>query len=458
MTSSSPTPQAPVDLPVRSDQLAEAGVRGLTIAWVDNNGITRSRTVPISRLTEVAQTGVGITTLFAVFDSHDAITFEHEGLSTASGDVRLLPVLERITRLAGQPSFAWAPGRQRTGDGDTWPYDQRAVLEAQVQRAAAVGLGFRFGYELEFFVGRDTDAIEPAHHGPAYSAQALLECDEFAAALLGDLADNGLQVGQLHAEYGLAQVEVSLAASDPLSAADGHVLARQTIRAAARRHGLRVSFAPLITIEGAGNGCHIHSSVWRGEQNLLDGGQAGPQDGSGASYVAGLLRDLPAIVGLTAPSVPSLTRLRPGYFASAYAFWGVQNREAALRYVPSSSLLGAGSANVELKPSDASGNPYLALAMLISAGLAGIDEQLTLPEPSATDPGRWSAAERERAGVLRLPETPAQQQQALAGSPRVRETLGDALLGAFLAVRRADAAWAQDRSPDEVVAAHLWRY
>jgi len=355
MTSSSPTPQAPVDLPVRSDQLAEAGVRGLTIAWVDNNGITRSRTVPISRLTEVAQTGVGITTLFAVFDSHDAITFEHEGLSTASGDVRLLPVLERITRLAGQPSFAWAPGRQRTGDGDTWPYDQRAVLEAQVQRAAAVGLGFRFGYELEFFVGRDTDAIEPAHHGPAYSAQALLECDEFAAALLGDLADNGLQVGQLHAEYGLAQVEVSLAASDPLSAADGHVLARQTIRAAARRHGLRVSFAPLITIEGAGNGCHIHSSVWRGEQNLLDGGQAGPQDGSGASYVAGLLRDLPAIVGLTAPSVPSLTRLRPGYFASAYAFWGVQNREAALRYVPSSSLLGAGSANVELKPSDASG-------------------------------------------------------------------------------------------------------
>ena len=96
--------------------------------------------------------------------------------------------------------------------------------------------------------------------------------------------------------------------------------------------------------------------------------------------------------------------------------------------------------------------------MLISAGLAGIDEQLTLPEPSATDPGRWSAAARERAGVLRLPETPAQQQQALAGSPRVRETLGDALLGAFLAVRRADAAWAQDRSPDEVVAAHLWRY
>jgi glutamine synthetase len=123
--SSPPSTEATVDLARRSDELASAGVRGLTIAWVDNNGITRSRTVPISRLAEVAQTGVGITTLFAVFDSHDVITFEHEGLSSASGDVRLLPVVERITQLAGQPAFAWTPGRQRTPLDEPWPYDQR---------------------------------------------------------------------------------------------------------------------------------------------------------------------------------------------------------------------------------------------------------------------------------------------------------------------------------------------
>ena len=265
------------DLPALSDRLIEAGVRGLTIVWVDNNGITRSRTVPISRLAEVTRTGVGITTLFAVFDTHDAITFEHEGLSSASGDVRLLPVVDRIIQLAGQPAFAWAPGRQRTTNDEPWPYDQRAALETQVRRAAAVGLELRFGFELEFFVGRDSDQAEPAHRGPAYSAQALLEIDEFAAALLADFEANGLQVGQLHAEYGLAQVEVSLAATDPLSAADENVLARQTIHAAARRHGLRVSFAPLISAEGAGNGCHIHSSVWRGEQNLLESDRDGPR-------------------------------------------------------------------------------------------------------------------------------------------------------------------------------------
>jgi glutamine synthetase len=406
----------------------------------------------------VSRGGVGITTLFAVFDSHDGITFEHEDLSTASGDVRLLPVVERITRLAGQPAVAWAPGRQRAADGGPWPYDQRAVLEAQVQRAAAAGLRLRCGYELEFFVGRAGEVPEDAHHGPAYSAQALLDIDEFAASVLADLAANGLQVGQLHAEYGPAQVEVSLAAGDPLSAADDQVLARQTIRAAARRHGLRVSFAALTSPEGVGNGCHVHSSVWRGDENLLAADRV--PTGDGASYVAGLLRDLPAIVGLTAPSVPSLLRLRPGYFASAYAFWGTENREAALRYVPSSPLLGSANdnANIELKPSDASANPYLALAMVIAAGLAGIEERLTLPRPIGEDPGTWSESDRQDAGVIRLPATPAEQEAALTANPRVRATLGDPLLGAFLAVRRADAEWAQDRSPDEVVAAHLWRY
>jgi glutamine synthetase len=445
------------DLQTEGEALGQAGVHGLTIAWVDNNGITRARTVPISRLAAVAETGVGITTLFAVFDSHDGITFAHEGLSTASGDVRLLPETQRITRLAGQPGFAWAPGRQRTADGEPWPYDQRAALARQVDRAAAAGLALKVGYELEFYVGRDSDAPEPAHPGPAYSAQALLEIDEFVAAVLEDLQANGVAVGQIHAEYGPAQVEVSLAATDALSAADDQVLARQTIRAAARRHGLRVSFAPLITAEGVGNGAHVHSSLWRGDENLLAGDDGRPT-GEGESYLAGLLRDLPAIAGLAAASVPSLARLRPGYFASAYAFWGIENREAALRYVPGSRLLGPGNANVELKPSDASGNPYLAIAALIAAGLAGIEDGLSLPDPIAADPGGWSDEDRERAGVIRLPTTPAEQSEALTASPRIREALGEPLLGAFLAVRQADAAWAQDRSPDEVVTAHLWRY
>ena len=127
-----------------ADDLAARGVAGVTIHWADNNGIPRSRTVPVAALPRVAEIGVGITTLFAVFDSHDAITYAHEPLSTPSGDVRLVPVLEALTPLAGQPALAWVPGRQVAADGSPWPYDQRGVLEAAgggAGRAGPVGAG-----------------------------------------------------------------------------------------------------------------------------------------------------------------------------------------------------------------------------------------------------------------------------------------------------------------------------
>jgi glutamine synthetase len=438
------------------ESLASSRVVGVTIAFADNNGIPRSRTVPIGRLADVAERGVGVTSLFAVFDSHDVITYAHEGLATPSGDVRLLPVLDRLRPLAGQPALAWAPGRQLAADGSAWAYDQRGVLEAQVARARDLGLEVRAGYEIEFFVAHDADELRPAHDGPAYSPHALLSIDGFVGQLLRDLDANGLEIGQLHAEYGPSQVELSLAAADPVAAADNQLLARQTIHAAARAHRLRVSFAPLVTPEGVGNGWHIHSSVWRDGENLL-AGDAGPGS-EGARYIAGILRDLPAITAVTAPSVPSLARLRPGYFSSAYAFWGIENREAALRYVPSAQLVGSMHANVELKPSDASANPYLALAALIAAGLAGLEEGLTLPASVEQDPGGWTEDERRQAGIVRLPSTPEEQEQALLGSERIRAALGGPLVGAFLAVRRADAGWAADRPLEEVIVAHRWRY
>jgi glutamine synthetase len=97
------------------DRLVEADVAGITIVWADNNGIPRSRTVPVAGLADAAERGAGMSPLFAVFDSHDGISFAHDGLSTASGDIRLLPVMERVTPLAGQPGCAGSaagPGRR----------------------------------------------------------------------------------------------------------------------------------------------------------------------------------------------------------------------------------------------------------------------------------------------------------------------------------------------------------
>src|SRR6202044_1686481 len=165
------------------DRLIEADVAGITIVWADNNGIARSRTVPIAGLPDAAERGVGMSPLFAVYDSRDGITFAHDGLSNASGDIRLLPVIEQVIPLAGQPGFAWAPGRQLGPNGESYPYDQRSRLEAQVKRAAASGLSVRAGFELEFFVSRAGDELAAAHQGPAYGPVALLQVDEFAAAV-----------------------------------------------------------------------------------------------------------------------------------------------------------------------------------------------------------------------------------------------------------------------------------
>jgi glutamine synthetase len=198
--------------------------------------------------------------------------------------------------------------------------------------------------------------------------------------------------------------------------------------------------------------------VSRGGDNLLaDQGQGLP-GGDGARFLGGLVRDLAAIAAVSAPSIPSLLRRRPGYFAGAYQFWGVENREAPLRYVPSSPFIGTDRANVELKASDASGNPYLALAVVLAAGLAGIDDNAELPPPVHQDPGTWSDAQRAERGVVPLPVTPEEQERALLASTRISDALGEPLLGAFTAVRRADAAWAADRSPEEVIAALRWRY
>jgi glutamine synthetase len=420
-----------------ADDLAANGVAGVTIHWADNNGIPRSRTVPVAALPRVAEIGVGITTLFAVFDSHDAITFAHGPLSTPSGDVRLIPVLEALTPLAGQPALAWVPGRQVAADGSPWPYDQRSALERQVAALAEQGLTAQVGYELEFTVS--TGDFEPAHPGPAYSPHALVPLDGFVADVLRDCAANGLPIGQLHAEYGPAQMELSIAAADPVTAADRQLLARQTLRAAAERHGLRLSFAPLPDLTFAGNGWHVHSSIWRDGVNLLAGTAEGPGV-EGAAY-----------------SLGSLFRLRPGFFAGAYAFWGVENREAPLRYIPGSPLLGADHANVELKTSDASANPYLALTAVLAAGAAGIADKLELPAPVQSDPGTWTDGERADRGITSLPATQAEQELALSGS-RVGDALGRELVGAFLAVRRSDAQGAAGMEIDDVLTGLRWRY
>ncbi len=443
--------------------LAADGVAGVTIAWADNNGIPRSRTVPVSALPQVAATGVGVTTLFAVFDTNDAITFAAPGLQTPSGDVRLVPQLDRVTRLAGQPAFAWAPGRQITAEGGPWAFDQRSVLERTVARLAEAGYSALVGYEMEFAVyeqpqAEGDDSLVPAHPGPAYSPHALLPIDDFVASVMRDAEANGLRLGQVHAEYGPAQVELSLAATDPVTAADQQLLARQTVLAAAEAHGLRVSFAPLPTLAGRGQRlARAHLALARRGEPARRRRRGTARDGrrrvhrrAAARPARGGRADAPRRSARSPACVPgsSPAPSRSGAWRTARRRCATSPaRRCSARTTPTSSSRSPTRPRTPTSRSPRSSPP----------ASAGVEENLAPPAPIGEDPGTWKKKERAAAGIAKLPASQAEQEEALVGNPRIAGVLGEELLGAFLAVRRADAAWAQEKETEEVLAAWRWK-
>jgi glutamine synthetase len=203
------------------------------------------------------------------------------------------------------------------------------------------------------------------------------------------------------------------------------------------------SLAPKPMPDQAGNGCHIHWSLWDpdGERNLLyDPADPYLLSQTGYHFIAGVLAHLPGLLALTTPSYNSFRRLQPHFWSSAYTAWGPDNREAAVRVASGQWGSEATSINLELKAADASNNPYLALGGLIAAGLDGVNRQLTVGEPALIDPGDFSDEERRQRGIQRYPTTLAAALDALEADPVLLEALGDELATAYIAVKRSEFA------------------
>jgi glutamine synthetase len=237
------------------------------------------------------------------------------------------------------------------------------------------------------------------------------------------------------------------------------VLLRLTIRRIAGRHGFDVSFAPASAASDAlGNGCHIHWSAWRGEENVFAAGE--PPLGlseEGEAAVAGLLERLHECCAVFAPSVSSYLRLQPQHWAGAYTTWGADNREAALR-LSRGRWAHPGGANFEVKPADGAANPYLAAAVILAAALDGLERGARLPAPIQADPATLTDEERSAAGARRLPADLGEAIDAIAASQFAKETLGEEEHAAFVATRRNE--WDRFRGCErsELVKFHELRY
>ena len=171
-----------------------------------------------------------------------------------------------------------------------------------------------------------------------------------------------------------------------------------------------------------------------------------------------MLAELPGLTALACATTPSYERLRPQNWAGAYACWGAQNREAALRFIPGAAASRGRAANMEFKAVDGSGHPYLLVGGLIAAGLDGMSRGLRLPSAVTVDPHLMSAGERAAAAVRQLPSSLDEAAAALAGSSVLRAAMGDVLCDAMIAVRRAEAEADAGRPLDELIAEQLWRF
>ena len=283
----------------------------------------------------------------------------------------------------------------------------------------------------------------------------LVELSDYARDILRALADEGVAVEQFHPEYAPGQLELSVAAADPVAAADRVVLIKQTIRAVSQAHRLRASFAPVVVAGQVGNGCHLHLSAWTQGRNVFAGGD-GPHGLTrpGESILAGLLDHLPALCAIGAPSVPSYLRLVPRHWAGPYQCWGRENREAALRFITGTAGWRDTLANAELKCFDASANAYLLAGAVVAVGTASFDKGLRLPEEVTEDPAGLPSTSQPP----RLPVNLSQSVNELVGDEVLTGAMDEHLLEAFVAVRRAEIELFDGKRDDEIVAATRWRY
>ncbi|OBH88417.1 glutamine synthetase family protein [Mycobacterium sp. E2733] len=416
-------------------QLEAEGVDTVIGTVVNPAGLTLAKTVPIRRTNVFADPGLGASPswhAFAIDQSGIAFTPEVGVI----GDQRLRIDVSAL-RIVGD-GLAWAPAAFHEQDGTPVPACARGTLGRVEAALDAAGIEAAIGHEVEFLLVAPDGGRLPSTLWAQYGLAGVLEHEAFVRDVTRSAAAAGVAIEQFHPEYGANQFELSLAPQPPVAAADQLVLLRLIIGRVARRHGVRISLSPAPFAGGVGSGAHQHLSLATPEGPLFSGG-AGAQGmtAAGESAVAGLVGGLPAAQGVLCGSIVSGLRMHPGNWAGAYACWGTENREAAVRFITSGPGNPRGG-NVEVKIVDPSANPYLASAAILGLALDGIKRQAALPPEIAIDPATLSDSDRERDGVISLARGQTEVIAALDRSALLRGILGDPAVDMVVAVRRLE--------------------
>jgi glutamine synthetase len=418
----------------------EAGLRLVRFLWCGNDGTVRAKASALPGLDGRMRSGIGVTVAMQAMNGLDQLQ-PVDGMGPV-GEIRLVPDPETFRILPYAPGTGAMLVDQLTLEGEPAPVDQRAFLKRMTQRLAERGAWLEIGFENEFSLAVEVDgAYVPVDSSLCFSTIGMSASQDYVDELVEALEAQEIPLEQYYAELGHGQQEISTAHRPALRAADEQLLVRETLRGVAARRGLVASLAPKPWPEGAGNGVHIHFSLWdieEGRNRFHDPSSPDCFSAEGRAFLAGVLRHLPGLCGLTAPSFNSYHRIVPRYWAGAFTCWGHDNREAPLRLPSVFRGMEEATCNVELKAGDASCNPYLAVGGLVATGLDGLEGGLEPPEPVEVDPATIPEAERDRTGIRRLPASQREALDALEADAVLTDALGPVLAGSYLAVRRSE--------------------
>jgi glutamine synthetase len=430
-------------------QLEAEGVDTVIGTAVNPAGLTQAKTVPIRGTNTFADPGLGAS------PSWHAFVIDQTGIADVVGvvgDQRFRIDLSAL-RIIGD-GLAWAPAAFFEQDGASVPACSRGTLRRTEAALAEAGIEAAIGHEIEFLLVDPDGRRLPSAVWTQYGLVGVLDHEAFVRDVYAAATTAGVGIEQFHPEYAANQFEISLSPLPPVAAADQLALTRLIIGRAARRHGLRVSLSPAPFAGSVGSGAHQHFSL-----AMPEGDPAGPlfsegtgvagMTAAGESAVAGVVRGLPEAQGVLCGSVVSGLRMQPTNWAGVYACWGIENREAAVRFVRG----GPGSVyggNVEVRVVDPSANPYLASAAILGLALDGIQSKAALPPETTLDPANLSDSDRDRAGIVRLPETQPEVIAALDDSNLMRGILGDPVVDMVVAVRREENKRYGDLEPEKL--------
>jgi len=335
----------------------------------------------------------------------------------------------------------WTGDEQRTArifcdiltpDGSPYPGDPRYVLKQNLEKAHALGYEYMVGPELEYFYFKGDTSCELLDEGGYFDLLPLDVEHNLRQRTVSTLEAMNIPVEYSHHEVSPSQHEIDLRYCDALKMADNIMTYRVVVKQIARNDGFYATFMPKPIYGVNGNGMHVHQSLFDGKRNVFfDQKDKYHLSDIGKHFIAGLLGLVKEFTAITNQWVNSYKRLVAGYEAPVYICWGQMNRSALVR-VPRYKPGKENSTRVELRSPDPACNPYLAFSVMLASGLKGIQEKLSLCQPTEHDVYKMSVKEKESAVVDELPGSLIEAIQCAQKSSIVREALGDHVFSKFI--------------------------